>query len=102
MRYVTRYSTVMIRSICHKGLERLYEDDDSRGVIREHAEKLRDILARLDAAGTVADMDVPGFRLHPLKGQAKGFWTVTVRANWRVIFRFADRDVLDVDYVDYH
>ena len=77
----------MIRSIRHKGLKRLYEDDDSRGVIREHAEKLRDILARLDAAGTVADMDVPGFRLHPLKGESKGFWAVTVRANWRVIFR---------------
>ena len=53
----------MIRSIRHKGLRRLYEDDDSRGVIREHAEKLRDILARLDAAGTVADMDVAGFAL---------------------------------------
>ena len=47
-------------------------------------------------------MDLPGFRLHPLKGELKGFWAVTVRANWRVIFRFADREVLDVDYVDYH
>jgi proteic killer suppression protein len=47
-------------------------------------------------------MDLPGFRLHPLKGQMKGFWAVTVRANWRVVFRFADRDALDVDYVDYH
>jgi proteic killer suppression protein len=102
MRYVTRYSTGMIRWIRHKGLKRLHEDDDSRGVIREHAEKLRDILARLDAAGTIADMDVPGFRLHPLKGEYEGYWAVTVRANWRVIFRFADRDVLDVDYVDYH
>jgi len=58
----------MIRSIRHKGLKRLYEDDDPRGVISEHAEKLRDILARLDAAATVADMDLPGFRLHRLKG----------------------------------
>jgi toxin HigB-1 len=71
-------------------------------VINQHVEKLRDILARLDAAGTVADMDLPGFRLHPLKGQLKGFWGVTVRANWRVIFRFADGEALDVDYVDYH
>ena len=102
MRYVAHYSTGMIRSIHHRGPKRLHEDDDSRGVIREHAEKLRDILARLDAAGTIADMDVPGFRLHPLKGEYKGFWAVTVRANWRVIFRFADRDVLEVDYVDYH
>jgi proteic killer suppression protein len=92
----------MIRSIRHKGLKRLHEDDDPRGVISEHAEKLRDILARLDAASSAADMDLPGFRLHPLKGELKGFWAVTVRANWRVIFRFADRDALDVDYVDYH
>jgi len=92
----------MIRSIRHKGLKRLHEDDDPRGVIGEHAEKLRDILARLDAASAAADMDLPGFRLHPLKGELKGFWAVTVRANWRVIFRFADRDALDVDYVDYN
>jgi toxin HigB-1 len=92
----------MIRSISHRGLKRLHDDDDPRGVIREHAEKLRDILARLDAAGNVADMDLPGFRLHPLKGDLKGFWAVTVRANWRVIFRFASGDALEVDYVDYH
>jgi antitoxin HigA-1 len=60
------------------------------------------ILARLDTAATVADMDLPGFRLHPLKGELKGFWAVTVRANWRVIFHFADPDASDVDYVDYH
>jgi toxin HigB-1 len=92
----------VIRSIRHKGLRRLHEDDDRRGVISEHAEKLRDILARLDAASSAADMDLPGFRLHPLKGELKGFWAVTVRANWRVIFRFADGEALDVDYVDYH
>jgi proteic killer suppression protein len=57
----------MIRSIRHKGLKRLYEDDDPRGVIGEHAVKLRDILARLDAARAVPDMDLPGFKLHPLK-----------------------------------
>jgi proteic killer suppression protein len=92
----------MIRSIRHKGLKRLHEDDDRRGVMAEHVEKLRDILARLDAVKTVADMDVPGFRLHPLKGRARGVWAVTVRANWRVVFRFADPDAFDVDYVDYH
>ena len=92
----------MIRSIRHKGLKRLYEDDDPRGVTFEHAVKLRDILVRLDASRTIADMDLPGFRLHSLKGDAKGFWAVTVRANWRVIFRFAEGDVPDVDYVDYH
>jgi toxin HigB-1 len=92
----------LIRSIRHKGLKRLYEDDDSRGVITEHAAKLQDILARLDAAGAGSDMDMPGFRLHPLKGEMKGFWSVTVRANWRVIFRFANHDACDVDYLDYH
>jgi proteic killer suppression protein len=92
----------MIRSIRHKGLKRLHEDDDPRSVMAEHEVKLRDILARLDAARAVADMDLPGFRLHPLKGALKGFWAVTVRANWRVIFHFADHDAFDVDYVDYH
>jgi proteic killer suppression protein len=92
----------MIRSIRHKGLKRLHEDDDRRGVMAEHVDKLRDILARLDAVKTVADMDVPGFRLHPLKERARGVWAVTVRANWRVVFRFADPDAFDVDYVDYH
>lgn len=92
----------MIRSFRHKGLKRFYEEDDSRGISADHAVKLRDILARLDAAVTVADLDVPGFRLHPLKGQQKGFWAVTVRANWRVIFRFSERAVMDVDYLDYH
>ena len=92
----------MIRSIRHKGLKRLYEDDDPRGVIGEHAVKLRDVLARLDAARAVPDMDLPGFKPHPLKGQSKGLWAVTVRANWRVTFRFVDHEAFDVDYVDYH
>lgn len=64
--------------------------------------KLRDILARLDAAVVVTDMDIPGFKLHPLKGGRKGSWAVTVRANWRVIFRFDAGDAQDVDYIDYH
>jgi proteic killer suppression protein len=92
----------MIRSIRHRGLKRLYEDDDARGVIKEHVVKLRDILARLDAAGTIGDLDLPGFKIHPLKGELKGFWAITVRANWRVVFHFADGDATDVDYVDYH
>jgi proteic killer suppression protein len=64
----------MVRSIRHNGLKRLYENDDHRGVIAQHAEKLRDILARLDAASVVSDMDLPGFQLHSLKGELKGFW----------------------------
>lgn len=91
----------MIRSIRHKGLKRLFEQDDPRGVHPEHSAKLRNILATLNAAPTVAHMDLPGFRLHPLKGEMKGFWAVSVRANWRVIFRFDD-GAEEVDYVDYH
>ncbi len=92
----------MILLIRHKGLRRLYENNDPRGVNRDHVIKLRDILARLDAARTISDMNVPGFGLHSLKGDLKGFWAVTVRANWRVIFRFAEHDAFDIDYVDYH
>jgi proteic killer suppression protein len=71
-------------------------------VLSEHSQKLRDILARLDAASSIEDVDLPGFRLHALKGELRGFWAVTVRANWRSTFRFVDGDVLDVDYLDYH
>lgn len=92
----------MIRSIHHRGLKRLYEHDDPRGVLAEHVVKLRDILARLDAATSPPDLDLPGFKLHSLKGDLRGYWAVTVRANWRVIFRFEDPDVWDVDYIDYH
>lgn len=92
----------MIRSIRHRGLRLLYEEDNPRAISAEHVVKLRDILVRLDAAQGVDDMNVPGFRLHALKGELKGFWAVTVRANWRVVFRFSNNDVFDVDYVDYH
>ena len=92
----------MIQSIRHKRLKRLYEEDDPRGLANEHIARLRDILARPDAAARIEDVNVPGFKLHPLKGDLKGFWAVTVRANWRVIFRFEDAGVYDVDYIDYH
>ena len=90
----------MIRTFRHKGLKRLFEQDDPSGVNPEQVSKLRNILAMLQAAPTIAHMDLPGFRLRPLKGALKGFWAVTVRANWRVIFRF-DGDAEDVDYIDY-
>ncbi len=91
----------MIKSFRHKGLKRLFEHDDPSGVNPEHVGKLKNILATLHAAPSVRHMDLPGFRLHLLKGTLKGFWAVTVRANWRVIFRF-DQEAEDVDYVDYH
>jgi toxin HigB-1 len=92
---------VLIRTIRHKGLKRPFEEDDPSGVNPEHVGKLLNILATLHAARTIGHMDLPGFRLHPLKGSLKGYWAVIVRANWRVTFRF-DGDVQDVDYVDYH
>lgn len=92
----------MLSTFRHKGLRRLFEDDDRRGIQAEHADKLLRIMARLHAARTVADLDLPGYRLHLLKGELKGFYSVTVQANWRVIFRFADGEAKDVDYLDYH
>jgi proteic killer suppression protein len=105
VRYVTRYSSLETSNDPldpAQGSETPLEEGNSRSVLVEHVVKLGDILARLDAAGTVDDLEVPGFHLHPLKGELKGFWAVTVRANWRVIFRFVDGDAVDVDYIDYH
>ncbi len=91
----------MIRSFRHKGLRRLYERGDHRGVSTEIVPKLRVILADLDAADVAKDLGRPGYGLHPLKGDLKGFWSVKVTGNWRVIFRF-DGEPWDVDLVDYH
>ena len=92
----------MIRSFKHRGLKRLYESGDYRGIRGDLVETVEDILARLDVSQQPEDMALPGYRLHPLKGDHKGYWTVTVRANWRVIFRFEKGDVWDVELVDYH
>ena len=92
----------MIKRFRHRGLKRLFEDDDRSGINSEHADKVARILAQLQRSAKPDDMDLPGFRLHPLKGELAGFWSVTIRANWRIIFRFEDSDVTDVDLVDYH
>ena len=92
----------MIRNIRHKGLAALYQDDETKGVHQAHVKRLRQILALLDLAITVADMNAPGLRLHTLRGNQQGFYAVIVSGNWRVIFRFEDGDALDVDYLDYH
>ena len=78
------------------------ERGDERRIRSEHRDTVRDILARLNASGGPDDMNLPGFRLHPLKGDLAGFRAVTVRANWRIVFRFEDGDAVDVDYLDYH
>jgi proteic killer suppression protein len=92
----------MIASFKHKGLRNLFEEDDARRVKAEQADRLRLILSALDQAAAVQDMDQPTFRLHPLKGDLKGHWAVTVRANWRLTFRFERGDAWDVDLEDYH
>ena len=83
----------MIRTFKHRGLKRLYEDRDLRGIRPDLVEDVEDILARLDHADGPQAMDLPGYRLHALRGNRKGFWAVTVRANWRIIFRFHGPDV---------
>jgi proteic killer suppression protein len=92
----------MIVSFRHKGLKRFFENGDRKGVSAELVERIDDILGLLDAAVEVEDMDVPTFRLHALVGDLKGFWSVVVRANWRIIFRFEAGDAFDVDLTDYH
>lgn len=92
----------MIDGFRHKGLRLLYEEDDGRKLKADQLDRLRLILSALNAAGTVEDMNQPTFRLHPLKGDRKGWWAVTVRANWRVTFRFVEGHAYDVDLEDYH
>ena len=92
----------MILKFRHKGLRRLYEADSPKGVPPEHVERLRRRLTNLDAATEPDDLDLPGYRLHQLKGARKGEWSITVSGNWRVTFRFEGHDVTDVDYEDYH
>ncbi len=99
---VTRYTLRMIRTFRHKGLKALYEGKRSAKVVRSHVPKLERILSALDEATGPHEMDIPGFRLHPLKGRGKGFFSVWVSGNWRVTFRFEGVDAVDVDYIDYH
>lgn len=91
-----------IRSFRHRGLRRLFEQGDRSRIRTDQVAKVRRILNRLDAASSVGDVDAPGFRLHPLKGDLSGRWAVSVSGNTRIVFRFADGDALDVDLVDYH
>lgn len=92
----------MIVGFRHKGLKLLFESGDRRKAPPKLADKIERILARLEEASEVGNMDLPGFRLHPLKGDLAGFWSVTVSGNWRIVFRFAKGRASDVDLIDYH
>ncbi|EDQ7409392.1 type II toxin-antitoxin system RelE/ParE family toxin [Salmonella enterica subsp. diarizonae serovar 16:z10:e,n,x,z15] len=92
----------MIISFRHKGLELFYKTENTKGIQAEHAPKLKRILSLLEVASSPADVKVPSFKLHQLKGDMKGHWSVWVNGNWRVTFRFTDSDVELIDYLDYH
>jgi proteic killer suppression protein len=92
----------MIASFRHKGLKRFFEHGDARSLNPEHAKRIGVVLTVLNAAGTIQGADRVGFNLHGLKGDREGQWAVTVRANWRIVFRFANGEATDVDLVDYH
>jgi len=92
----------MIRSFKHRGLKRLHERDDRSGIRTDLVDIVEEILTVLDAAKSPRDLNLPGYRLHPLKGGLKGFWSVTVRANWRIVFYFEGIDAFDVELIDYH
>jgi proteic killer suppression protein len=92
----------MIKSFRHKGLEKFYSMGTLSGIQAKHAAKLRMQLAALDSAHSIEDMDIPGYRLHPLKGNREGVWSITVSANWRLTFQFSEGNVYVLDYEDYH
>jgi toxin HigB-1 len=92
----------MIRSFRHKGLRRFFETGNTSGIVVSHAKRLNAILTALEAARTVENMNFPLFKLHALKGDRRGRWSVWVNGNWRVTFEFHDSDAHVVDYEDYH
>ena len=107
-RYVIRYTyncyrvELMIKSFRNRAIKRLFEDGNRRRINPQHADKIERILDRLDSSLLPQDMNLPGYRLHRLKGELAGHWAVDVVGNWRITFRFDGPDVFDVDYVDYH
>ena len=99
---VKRYTDSVIRSFAHKGLEKFFRTGSKAGIQAQHTVRLRLQLAMLDDVGAPEDMNAPGWRLHPLHGDLKGHWSVTVNGNWRLTFRFEGEDAILVDYQDYH
>lgn len=92
----------MITGFKHRGLARFFESGSKAGIQPPHADRLRLILGRLNASTSAEDMNLPGLRLHELKGERKGTHSVWVNGNWRVTFKFSGKDATDVNYEDYH
>ena len=92
----------MIKSFKHKGLRRFFEEGKTGGIKPQHARRIADRLAFLHSASCIDDIDLPGYRLHSLKGSRDGLWAIDVSGNWRIVFRFEDGDAYVVDYEDYH
>ncbi len=92
----------MIKSFNHKGLKRFFEMGSVAGIDPSHRQKLRIRLTALDTATTIDDMNLPGFRLHPMKGDKHGLWAIDVSKNWRITFEFKDGNAYIVNYEDYH
>jgi proteic killer suppression protein len=99
---VAWYGEIMIRTIKHRGLKRLVERDERSGLSAEQLPRIVDVLAHLNMAARPSDLDLPGYHLHALRGEYKGFWSVRISANFRIIFRMENGEVYDVDLVDYH
>ena len=92
----------MIKSFRHRGLRRLYDRAEASGVRADQLRRIQQVLIDLDTSKSPMEMNLPGYRLHQLKGDLKGYWSVTISGNWRVIFRFEREEACDVDLVDYH
>lgn len=92
----------MIRTFRHRGLKSLFVRGDRSGIRPDLLDRVEVVLALLDAARSPLAMRLPGYRLHALKGDRRGYWSVSVSANWRIIFRFEGDDVYDVELIDYH
>lgn len=92
----------MIRTFKHRGLKRFYERSDPSGIRPDLVDPIERILTIIDTATAPQALNLPRYRLHPLKGDLKGLWSVTVRANWRIVFRFEDANAYDIELIDYH
>ena len=92
----------MITSFQHRGLKRFYERGDRSRLSADMVDRIERILADLDDAKTLGELNLPSYRLHRLGGDRNGQWSITVRANWRVVFKFDGQNIRNVDFVDYH